>query len=252
MDLINKALLSCVEPFFFSPWDLRMTNENDSRGAFRSAVLRWCWEASSTVIPLLHFPVSPWKPSTNSESCSAAHHSAYSTACVIALITKPFLLYLNGIVPLLIRDPSTVSAAGKVHPDSTQIQALVPGLAGAPSSPVLSATPPTCSSLHHSCFPSLGSLSLFTVLSRKWGLKTCAVLQPYPDCIMLHQSVPFCHMADFSLYPLGQRLLSSQWQLFSLPTITPRYFPILMFSKYLCWLLLFLSRCNTVTFISIK
>lgn len=68
------------------------------------------------VIPLLHFPASPWKPSANCESCSAAHQSAYSIACVIALITKSFLLYLNGIVPLLIQDPSYVSAAGKVHP----------------------------------------------------------------------------------------------------------------------------------------
>lgn len=119
---------------------------------------------------------------------------------------------------------------------------------------LLSATSPSppYGSLHHFCCPSSGPLSLFTVLCRKWGLKICAVLQPYPDCIMLHPSLPFCLMADLSSYPLGWWLLSSQWELFSLPTITPRYFPIIMFPKYLCWLLLFLSRCSTVTFISIK
>lgn len=68
---------------------------------------------------------------------------------------------------------------------------------------LLSPTPTTCHSLHHSCCPSSGPLSPFTVLSRKWGLKICAVLQPYPDCIMLHPSLPFCHMAEISLYLLG-------------------------------------------------
>lgn len=240
---------------FCSLWDPRIANENDSRGAFRSAMLRWRWEASSPAISLPHFPTSPWKPSTNRESCSAAHQSAYSAACVIALIMKSFLLYLNGIVPLLIQDPSSISAAGKVHPDSTQIQVFIAELAGAPSCTVTCSVIPstTCGSLHHSCCPSSGPLSLFTVLSRKWGLKICAMLQPYLDCIMQRPSLPFCHLFGRSLFiPLGQWLLSSQWELFSLPTTTPRYFPIIMFPKYLCWLLLFLSRCSAVTFISIK
>lgn len=94
------------------------------------------------VIPLLHFPTSPWKPSTNRESCSAAHQSAYSITCVIALIIESFLLYLSGIVPLLIQYPSSISAAGKVHPDSTQIQAFIPELAGTPSCPVNYFLPP--------------------------------------------------------------------------------------------------------------
>lgn len=119
------------------------------------------------VIPLLLVLVPPWKPSPDSDSCSVAHQTAYSIACVIALIIKSFLLYLNGIVPLLIQDPFTVSAAGKVHPNGSQI--LVPPSASWASllpRKLLSITSVTCSSLHRSPCPSLSPLPLPSVLFR--------------------------------------------------------------------------------------
>lgn len=191
MDLINKALLLCEESFFCSLWDPRMANENDSRGAFRSAVLRWCWEASSTVIPLLHFPTLPWKPSTNHESCSAAHQSAYSITCVIALIIESFLLYLNGIVPLLIQYSSSISAAGKVHPGSTRIRAFIPELAGTPSCPMNCYLPPPpsppCGFPSPFLLPILRSSVTFHCPFQKGRLKNICCVPVLPR---LHDAAP--------------------------------------------------------------
>lgn len=193
----------CVRSHFFfcSLQDPRIADENNSKGPFRSSCAWTMLRALFYGNPIATFSSLTLEPSTDSDLCSVAHETAYSIACVIALTIKSFCLYLNGIVPLLIRDPFTISAAGKVQPNGTQILAFIQALAGASELP--SITPITCSSLHHSRWPSLSPLPLFSVLFRKWGLKMCTVLQlqPYPDCIMLHLSLCFCHTAaPFLLY----------------------------------------------------